>query len=164
MAAEHPAAGFRHADMEVRPVERQAARQGEDFKVAIEGGDLCAASQSQPHHRQAADAAQHPAGLRRLSAQHLLQGLAQILAGRQPQGKDPHGRRGCGGQTRQSERNGPRECILGWCLVYLDQRLRCEAVSDDGQALWLLHNGKWKAAEPWRCWFNGPAPQRRPLG
>lgn len=62
MATGHPAIHIGHAEMQVGPIDAQAAGEAEDLVIAWERGGPITAGEALPHRRQAADAADQHAG------------------------------------------------------------------------------------------------------
>jgi hypothetical protein len=69
-----------NGEMQVGSIGSQGARQAEEFKVAIKGGDAVLAGQADASHRQAADPADQPAGPLLPLVHPGLQGQPQVVA------------------------------------------------------------------------------------
>jgi len=91
MAAGHPAIRIGHAEVQVGPIDAQAAGEAEDLVIARERGSPIAAGEAQPHRRQAADAADHHAGPFSPLEGQAGQGKKQIGAGGEAERLELHG-------------------------------------------------------------------------
>jgi hypothetical protein len=89
--ADHGAAAVSDGDVEVGAIGRKGAGETEDLQLAMDGCGRRRSSEAQLDHREAADSADHTAGLLLLLAHPGFQRLTEIVSRLQPQRHHLHG-------------------------------------------------------------------------